>query len=513
MPTNIKFGNYQPQAFDEEAYKADLLNYLHGSKASKKDIRKFNKQMSSAAGLATIAKARQDHDLADQQRYAEAYMPKEVPVAPVSPVSTAKLGDAYTNLPGLYQTKAFDEQAFKDSYLAEQHGTLASRKDIRKTNEYFNSEEGKKAITAAKQAHDANERKQWSDSYSTRMKAMDAEHDRRVAAAKSEWDAAIAKYDATPKETPEVKLKPRWTATNASVDNGATTYKVQAGNTLGQIVADYNKKNPGANLKWQDVAKWSGIADPSKMRIGQVINFADPSIDPVKEEDVKDESVKDVDVKVEDPADSLSVKDPADSLRNSLDSLKMGIVRDSIAVADSISNPALNKTLLANRRNMYDVMRANGFGTPTLTVPKVNIPQVPSNKQGGNMNRINYFQQGGSAQPNSSDAFMQAILQGDPQAVQQLVQEAANGNKQAEDLIKAILEGAQQGNQQVMKAAQAIAAVVQQAQGQATAAKWGAKLGYIRSLKYAKGGKACPACEKAAKVEMKKCGGKKSKRK
>ena len=306
--------------------------------------------------------------------------------------------------------------------------------------------------------------------------------------------------------------KPKWTATNASIDAGATTYKVQAGNTLGQIVADYNKKN-GTSLKWQDVAKWSGIADPSKMRIGQVINFADPSIDPVKEEDVKDESVKDVDVKVEDPADSLSVKDPADSLRNSLDSLKMGIVRDSIAVADSISNPALNKTLLANRRNMYDVMRANGFGTPTLTVPKVNIPQVPSNKQGGNMNRINYFQQGGSAQPNSSDAFMQAILQGDPQAVQQLVQEAANGNKQAEDLIKAILEGAQQGNQQVMKAAQAIAAVVQQAQGQATAAKWGAKLGYIRSLKYAKGGKACPACEKAAKVEMKKCGGKKSKRK
>ena len=71
--------------------------------------------------------------------------------------------------------------------------------------------------------------------------------------------------------------KPKWSATNASVDTGATTYKVQAGNTLGQIVADYNKKNPGANLKWQDVAKWSGISDPSKMRIGHVINFADPA--------------------------------------------------------------------------------------------------------------------------------------------------------------------------------------------------------------------------------------------
>ena len=161
---------------------------------------------------------------------------------------------------------------------------------------------------------------------------------------------------------------------------------------------------------------------------------------------------------------------------------------------------------------MYATMQANGWAPVTFTVPKFNIPQVPSNKQGGSMNRINYFAGGGAAQANSSDAFMQAILQGDQQAVQQLVQEAANGNKQAEDLIKAILEGAKQGNQQVMKAAQAITAVVQQAQSQATSAKWGAKLGYIRRLKYAKGGKACPACEKGKQIEMKACGGKKAKK-
>ena len=80
----------------------------------------------------------------------------------------------------------------------------------------------------------------------------------------------ITKLDMNP------QLKPKWSATRASVDSGATTYKVQAGNTLGQIVADYNKKN-GTSLKWQDVAKWSGIADPSKMKIGHVINFADPT--------------------------------------------------------------------------------------------------------------------------------------------------------------------------------------------------------------------------------------------
>ena len=140
-------------------------------------------------------------------------------------------------------------------------------------------------------------------------------------------------------------LTPKWTATNASVDNGATTYTVQAGNTLGQIVADYNKKNPGANLKWQDVAKWSGITDASKMRIGHVINFTDPAASQIETE-AEDVDVKDGGVKVEDPADSLGlktpsdslgVKAPADSLGSALDSLKLNMVKDSTGVvaADS----------------------------------------------------------------------------------------------------------------------------------------------------------------------------------
>jgi hypothetical protein len=56
---------------------------------------------------------------------------------------------------------------------------------------------------------------------------------------------------------------------------------------------------------------------------------------------------------------------------------------------------------------------------------------------------------------------------------------------------------------------------VESLQTQARAARWGAKLGYIRSLKYAQGGKACPACEKGApiKVEEKACGGKAKKAK
>lgn len=127
-------------------------------------------------------------------------------------------------------------------------------------------------------------------------------------------------------------------------------------------------------------------------------------------------------------------------------------------------------------------------------------------KNGGTMNRINYFQQGGAAQNNQANAFMQAILQGNSEAIGQLVQAASQGDKQATQLIETILKEDEKGNQQVAKAA----TVIKQLLNQTVAAKWGAKLGYIKSLKYAKGGKTCPSCEK--KVEMKACGGKKAKK-
>ena len=128
-------------------------------------------------------------------------------------------------------------------------------------------------------------------------------------------------------------------------------------------------------------------------------------------------------------------------------------------------------------------------------------------KQGGIMNRIKYFQQGGPAQPQGSQDIQQQIIA--------LVQAAMQGDEKANQTVTQIMEAAKAGDQQAAQLAQMIQQVVQQMQGQATAAKWGAKLSYIRSLKYAKGGKACPACEKGApiKVEEKACGGKAKKAK
>lgn len=137
------------------------------------------------------------------------------------------------------------------------------------------------------------------------------------------------------------------------------------------------------------------------------------------------------------------------------------------------------------------------------------IPYIPVNKKGG---RINYFQQGGAA---SQQQNMQ-------QQIIQLVQAAMKGDQKATQTIQQVMQAAEQGDQQAMQLAQMIQQVAEQMKGQATIAKWGSKLGYIKNLKYSKGGKTCPSCQKnistnslkksIIKVEEKACGGKTKKK-
>lgn len=123
-------------------------------------------------------------------------------------------------------------------------------------------------------------------------------------------------------------------------------------------------------------------------------------------------------------------------------------------------------------------------------------------KQGGTMNRINYFEQGGRTPQQEAQDMQQQIVA--------LVQAAMQGDEKANQTVNQIMEAAKQGDQQAVQLAQMIQAVVQQMKGQAVSAKWGSKLAYIRSLKYAKGGKSCAPCKKRStkKVEEKACGGK-----
>lgn len=117
---------------------------------------------------------------------------------------------------------------------------------------------------------------------------------------------------------------------------------------------------------------------------------------------------------------------------------------------------------------------------------------VPTNAKGG---RINYFQNGGAAP--KQDIKAQVVA---------LVQAAMQGDQKATQQVNQIMEAAKAGDQQALQIAQIMEQVVKELQGQATSAKWGSKLNYIRSLKYSKGGKTCPVCEK--KIEMKACGSK-----
>lgn len=107
-------------------------------------------------------------------------------------------------------------------------------------------------------------------------------------------------------------------------------------------------------------------------------------------------------------------------------------------------------------------------------------------KQGGTMNKVKYFAQGGQPQTQNDvqrqvEALVEAALAGDQKATQQVNQ---------------IMQAAKQGNQQAAQLAQMIQVAAQKLQGQVTSAKWGSKLQYIRSLKFAKGGKTCPECTK-----------------
>lgn len=168
--------------------------------------------------------------------------------------------------------------------------------------------------------------------------------------------------------------------------------------------------------------------------------------------------------------------------------------------------------------DIYDVKTGGGLGNKvdktTVTKPYTKyysnyhslVNQLSSYyKQGGKMNKIKYFQQGGAA-PQQQDLQQQVIA---------LVQAAMQGDQQATQQVNQIMEAAKTGDPQATQIAQMIQQVVQQMQGQATSAKWGAKLRYIQSLKYAKGGKTCPECEKKKaeeKIAEKKCGGKAKKR-
>ena len=441
-----------------------------------------------------------------------------------------------------YQMQDFDTKAWVASVLKDKYGSNPSNRDFRKLNRYLGSKEGISDIQAARTAHSNLEMQKWLDSQRQIQQAQEAKRDQ-------ETQKAIEQP--TTFAGPQlVKKAPEWTATKASLKAGDTTYAVQAGNTLGQIVAEYNKLN-NTNLKWEDVAKWSGIEDVNKMKIGQIINFTQnndagnsnrtPLTDEQRYQGLalrygiapkgsSPEAIKEA-VSQWQADNGLPVTGmftpemvqewnrintrtyPSNAQSTDQSAQKSSSVPRYSVLTAMYGNPPVGMSqsqftdMVANQ-DLIGLVGARYRGSQPYT--------VFSNKKGGTMNRINYFQQGGQA---ATQTAAQTPTE-EEQYIVELTQRFMSGDQQAQQEVSQILEKAKAGDVKAQKRVAMIKQVLEaikqqqaQQQGQAPVHKYGAKLNYVKSLKYAKGGKTCPACEKSKQIEMQACGGKSRRKK
>lgn len=480
------------------------------------------------------------------------------PILVDNPITTARLGDAYTNLPEVYKTQDFNEQDYRDRLLTTKYGTEASRRDKRKFKRYMQSEEGLAELDRARQAHTQAENQKWSQSLKARYQAMNQESARRREAMQAEWDAAVAQYDAGLPETSNSEVEaqdlPTRIASQARFNdafrmarqNNLKTFTWR-GNLYGTEVA---QSGSGADRKSEASAAPAPAPAPVYYPSYYTLPALAPNTEiPVYTNDNTHTSSKVVTTK---PTFDFSGFGKKYNLKTETINGKKYLRYDpsgfgdfyigedgTVYVAGSFGivgtplttykDTPLEGMQRQNAKTLFTMI--NDFNTGKTNAydqwyaayvaenpkPAFNASLAGSNaqaewnkafasakaaagyKQGGRFNHVSYFQQGGAAPQQDIKAQVTA-----------LVQAAMQGDQKATQQVNQILEAAKAGDQQAMQIAQMIQQVVEQMQGQATAAKWGAKLGYIKSIKYAKGGKACPACEQ--KVEMKKCGGKKAKK-
>lgn len=480
--------------------------------------------------------------------------------------TTAKLGDAYTNLPAVYQKKAFDEQAFRNSYTTSADGTKLKRRDVRRTNRFFNSEAGQRVIADARAAHNASEDRTWQASWDQHNQAIQAEHNRRIQAVRDEWAASRAKWDAEIAAAEAAassstgsgsgsgsgtSLKPRIDWAKRATDNGFTGMdEVKAWQAANGLVADgkfgddsaaFYKTNglgkytrPGSDAPISEAEQWAqhlrglGYAETvlddgtssftnngiTYYNNGRMMN-ADGTMGNYWYKHLPYASTKTTTTptQVTHPTyqqvlDMANYRKPHRMTHHvNIDGKQYPII-----VTTGLGLGLHTSNLENDHSYAYDAetgrmikLDEDWTGAPKYANGKIVTigdwqPLVRFKKQGGTMNRINYFQQGGAA-PQQQDIKAQVTA---------LVQAAMQGDQKATQQVNQIMEAAKAGDQQAIQIAQMMEQVVKELKGQATTAKWGSKLNYIKSLKYAKGGKTCPTCEK--KVEMKACGGKKAKK-
>lgn len=443
-------------------------------------------------------------------------------------------------LPELYKEQDYQRQTFdRDSEFRRLYGVNASRSDARKFNRYWNSDQraaDEKAFNAAQDAaelaHIEAEAKKRAESWDARIAALREQNAARGAETLKSINASLASKPAIP-AVPSLVLKDAARWNQVASQYGFNDYNA---------VAAWQKENgleADGKFGSASYAKWAEL-NPDKVGAVPVIRKNNTSTSTPANTSTEGAAVKsaantnpgyhqvsrqDGSLALEKDATIASTSTPTEAQAFrwndftkafGLDTFEYngktyarydpdGIGDFAIGQDGKIYHYASNNKLGHNQVTkdlITYTMDQPHTGTFKENLQMLNGLMAAYRKQGGTMNRINYFQQGGAAP--QQDMQQQVIA---------LVQAAMQGDQKATETVNKIMEAAKAGDKQAMQIAQMIQQVAQKMQGQATAAKWGSKLNYIRSLKFAKGGKTCPACEKGAPiVEKKACGGKKAKK-
>lgn len=445
-------------------------------------------------------------------------------------------------LPELYKQQEYKRQTFdKDAEFRRLYGVNASKRDARKFNRYWNSDQritDEKAFNAdqdaAELAHVQSEQKKYFDSMDARIAAAREQNAARGAEALKKINASLAAKPVIPAtkpvaETLTSRSEADWNRIASEATNGQlkTMADVEAwqrangfsedqidgkfGNYsssyfkskgLGKYqtapVEDNNSEIPSGYvelsgsdgntfLKRVVPRKVSKSSTPSKKKNNWFVNatlgaaMADaPAV--MTASGWRQNEVGDY---VQDREDDPGVE----RLRNNLAAL--GATATGVTAAGLMAAGAAGTTAIAAPK-----------ATPLLTGPAAKHllydtagKLLMAYKQGGTMNKIKYFQQGGVAPQQDIKAQIMA-----------LVQAAMKGDQKATQQVNKIMEAAKAGDQQAMQIAQIMEQVVKEMQGQAVTAKYGTKLDYLQSLKCGgkakakkkeQGGKVCPECEKA----------------
>lgn len=426
-------------------------------------------------------------------------------------------------LPELYKEQEFQRQTFDRNSQFMKHNPNLTARGTRKFNRYWNSDqrlEDEKAFNAAQDAaevaHIEAEAKKRAESWDARIAALKEQNAARGAAALKSINASLAAKPVVPASKPVAPATP--VAKTLTPRSEADWNRIASEATNGQL------KTMADVEAWQRANKFSEDQIDGKFGDYSQSYFTKHSMGNYKPAPLDESSPEFI-------GPVLPPKSDTDSTPQTKPIITEGQFRNS-KYFRGVHGMAPNAVITVGGKK-YPIMATTGlygntmgltndhtyaYDPETGKIRKVyeNFMGMPFNqfdhgsewidpstlplfnKQGGKMNRINYFQQGGAA-PQQQDVKAQVTA---------LVQAAMQGDQKAAQQVNQIMEAAKAGDQQAIQIAQLMEQVVKELQGQAVAAKYGAKLNYLQSLKCGgkakkkeQGGKVCPACEQAKQAK------------